>query len=205
MSSTFPVVTNPVLKWMIGSRQRRKCRPRKKNDWRRTEDELTKTHFLAAIGLLCGCAFAAQSPRPNFTGTWKLNIPKSTQGGKSVQDVAPNLVYSQTVTQSENSITVETKSDTGPNSLDGTFPINGKYRIEKNGKAYRYTKVGWEGATLVFEISDRDSKKDTAKYLMYTREAWILSPDGKVLTEFRQTSAPLERKTTDQKYMLDKQ
>jgi len=165
---------------------------------------LRKLLFLPAILLYCGYA-VAQPARPDFTGTWKLNIPKSTKGEHSLQDVSPNLVYTETIAQSKDSIAITTKADGAANPMDGTYAVNGKFKIEKLGNNYHYIKVGWEGSTLVFEISDRDSKKETAKYLSYIRESWILSPDGKVLTEFRRTATPQEKKVDDQKYMFDKQ
>jgi hypothetical protein len=142
--------------------------------------------------------------KPDFSGTWKLN------NGKSTQDGAADRVYIETVAQSKNSVTVTTKVDGVTNQLDGTFPITEKYRIEKAGKNYRYIRAYWEGATLVFELSDRDSKKDTAKIVFYIRESWTLSPDGKVITKFRRTANPPQvagekNKIVDQKYVFDKQ
>jgi hypothetical protein len=153
---------------------------------------------------MCGAALAADPARPNFSGTWKLNTNKSTQDGP------PDRVYIVTVSQAKNSVTSSTKAEGVTNLLDGTFPISEKFRIEKQGNNYRYSKAYFEGGTLVFEVTDRDSKKDTAKTIFYVRESWQLSPDGKVLTKFRQTAAPStvpgERPTrTDQKYVFDKQ
>jgi hypothetical protein len=80
----------------------------------------------------------------------------------------------------------------------------------KAGNLYRYSRVYWEGTTLVFELIDRDSKKDVFKTYFYIRESWQLSLDGKVLTKFRQTvvRAKVEGdkpERTDQKYVFDKQ
>jgi hypothetical protein len=164
---------------------------------------LKRTQLLLAAGLVCSAAFA-QAVKPDFSGTWKLN------NGKSTQDGPADRVYLKTVAQSKKSITVTTKSEGVTNLLDGTFPIGEKFRIEKKGTNYRYTRVYWEGATLVFEVKDTDSKKDEAKVLLYVRESWTLSPDGKVLTKFRRTleaakTADQKPTITDQKYVFDKQ
>lgn len=164
---------------------------------------MNRTQLLLAAGLFC-CAAFATPVKPDYSGTWKLN------NGKSTQDGPADRVYIKTVAQSKNSITVATKSDGVTNLLDGTFPITEKFHIDKRGNNYRYTRAYWEGTTLVFEITDKDSKKDTAKVLFYVRESWTLSPDGKVLTKFRQTiEAPknVGDKATivDQKYVFDKQ
>jgi hypothetical protein len=147
-------------------------------------------------GFVCCLAFA-QAVKPDFSGTWKLN------NGKSTQDGPADRVYMNTIEQSKATITVTTKAEGVTNLLDGTFPINAKYRIEKLGNNYRYTKVSWEGATLVFEITDKDSKKDTAKALMYVRESWTLAPGGQTFVKFRRTANG--GKIVDQKYVFDKQ
>ena len=94
--------------------------------------------------------------------------------------------------------------------LDGTYPIKEAFRTEHESNKYRATRAYWETRTLVFELKDTDSKKDTAKVLFYIRESWTLSPDGKVLTRFRRTMEPPKVANdkpiiTDQKYVFDKQ
>jgi hypothetical protein len=150
------------------------------------------------------CAAFAQAVKPDFSGTWNLN------NGKSTQDGPADRVYVTTVVQSKTSITVTTKSEGVTNLLDGTFPVTEKFHIEKQGKNYRYTRAYWQGATLVFELSDKDSKKDEARVLFYVRESWTLSPDGRVLTKFRSTVEAVKnpgekRSLRDQKYVFDKQ
>ena len=164
---------------------------------------MRKTQLLWAVALF-GCAAFSQVAKPDFSGTWKLN------NGKSAQDGPADRVYSETIAQSKNSITVTTKSEGVTNLLDGTFPITERFRIEKQEGKYRATRAYWEGATLVFELKDTDSRKDTAKVLFYIRESWTLSPSGKVLTRYRRSLATPktdgEKPTiVDQKYVFDKQ
>jgi hypothetical protein len=162
---------------------------------------LRTTQRLLAAGLLCMAAFAATG-KPDFSGTWKLN------NGKSAQDGPADRVYTETIAQSKDKITV--KSEGENNVLDGTFPLKEAFRIERQGDKYRGTRAYWETGTLVFELKDTDSKKETAKVLYYIRESWTLSRDGKVLTRFRRTMQPAKVATdkpiiTDQKYVFDKQ
>lgn len=157
---------------------------------------MKRTRVLIAAGFLCFLAFA-QAVKPDFSGTWKLN------NGKSTKDGPENRVYMNQIEESNTTITVTTKADGVTNVLDGTFPTNSKYHIEKVGSNYRYTKVSWEGATLVFEITLKDGKKDTSKSLSYLRESWTLSPDGKTLVKFRRTADG--KSVVDQKYVFDKQ
>lgn len=160
---------------------------------------MRRTKFLLLASLLC-CSALGETVKPNFTGIWKLN------NGRSTQDGPPDRVYICTVEQTARAITVTTKADGVTNILDGTFPISVKPHIAKVGANYRSTKVYWENSTLVFEILDRDSKKDTAKTVMGLRETWTVSPDGKILTKFRRTAAAATAgKVADQKYVFDKQ
>ncbi len=150
------------------------------------------------------CAAFSQGVKPDFSGTWKLNLGKSTHDGPA------DRVYLVTIAQTKNSIAVTTKSEGVTNLLDGTFPVTDKFHIEKHDKAYRSTRAYWESGTLVFELRDTDSKKDTAQVLFYIRESWTLSRDSKVLTRFRRTLIPAkvagEKPTiTDQTYVFDKQ
>jgi hypothetical protein len=163
---------------------------------------LKQTQLWLAAALLCCSAFA--QAKPDFSGTWKLN------NGKSTQDGPADRVYLCTVQQSKKDITVSTKSEGVTNIFDGTYPITEKFNIKKQGDKYRYSRVYWEGATLIFELADKDSKKDTAKTVFYIRESWTFSLDGRVLTKFRQSVEASkvvgERgNKVDQKYVFDKQ
>ena len=206
ISSMLSAETSPGRKWTIGSRPRRNYRPHGKNAGNGTEDrELRRTQFLLAAGLIC-CAAFSQAVKPDFSGTWKLNNDKS-------KDVPADPNYLSTITQTKATIAITTKAEGVTNLLDGTYPVNGKFRIDKQGNKYRYTKASWEGATLVLEITDKDSKKELAKVLFYVRESWTLSPNGKTLFRFRRTAqsaqttdpAPQKPAITDQKYVFDKQ
>lgn len=159
---------------------------------------MTRISLVLAAGLLCCPAFA-QGVKPDFSGTWKLN------NGKSTQDGAADRVYTAVIQQSGNTITVTTKGEGVTNALDGTYKISAKASVVHVSKGlYRFTKVSWEGATLIFEITDKDSTKELAKVLKYVRESWTLSPDGRVLTKFRRAADP-GKPIIDTKYVFDKQ
>ena len=157
---------------------------------------MRRTEFLLAAGLCC-CSALAAAERPNFAGTWKLNNLRSTQDGPA------DRVYVLMIEQQGVNVKVTTKSEGVTNILDGAFKADGKPRVAKVGNNYRYTTVEFQNATLVFDIIDKDSKKDTARAVMEVRDAYTLSPDGKVLTRFRRTGGG--GKVVDQKYVFDKQ
>jgi hypothetical protein len=144
-------------------------------------------------------AGAAPAVRPDFSGTWKLNNDKSTK------DAPPDRVYICEIHQKGDTITVSTKATPAPAMapVDGTFTANNKLVVDKSFPHYHYTQTNWEGATLIIQIVDKESKKETAKFLGFIRESWALSADGKTLTKFRQNAA--NGKTVDQKYTFDKQ
>ena len=155
-----------------------------------------------AIGLLASSAIA-QIKTPDLSGTWKLNLQRSSVETRTVQDIAPDRIYVQSIAAIKNGLTIATKTNGAANRLDGTWQISVKFKIEKVGKNYRYSRAYWEGATLVVEQGDREAKKDTIPFAIYIRESWQMSFDGKVLTQLRRT---VQGKTlTDQKYVLDKQ
>ena len=165
----------------------------------KTEDrELRISKWILLAGLLCALAGAA-FVKPDFSGTWKLNNDKSTQDG------TPDRVYTCEIHQKGDTITVSTKATPAPAiaPLDGTFTANGKVVVDKSAPHYHTTRVIWEGSTLVIEIVDKESRKDTAKVLGAIRESWVLSADGKTLTRFRRNAA--NGKVVDQKYAFEKQ
>ena len=164
---------------------------------------------MGATAFLC-CTCLAQSGRPDFSGNWKLDVGKSStwkvENGKTSREADQDGDYVQTIQQSATKITVSTKAQGVTNVLDGTFPIDGKQHMStlKPG-TYRFTKVGWDpGNTLVFEIYDKDGKKETSKVIGYVRESWTLSHDGKVLTKSGK-SVEAGKPLFDQKYVLNKQ
>jgi hypothetical protein len=158
---------------------------------------LNLSRWILLACLLCPLAGAAV--KPDFSGTWKLNNDKSTRDG------TPDRVYICEIHQKGDTITVSTKATPAPGvaPVDGTFTANNKLVVDKSFPNYHYTQAGWEGATLVINIVDKESRKDTAKLLGGVRESWVLSADGKVLTKFRQNNDG--HKLTDQKYTFDKQ
>jgi hypothetical protein len=158
-----------------------------------------------AAGLLC-CGVFAGTGLPDFAGTWKLDVGKSEPRGDQA-----DRVYISVIEQKGPTFKITTKAEGVVNDIfDGTFQADGKLRIQHVASGlYRYTKVAWGSGTLVFEITDKDSKKDTAKTSLYVRESWSLSPDGKVLTKFRRTAAApaagQRAKIIDQKYVFARQ
>lgn len=160
------------------------------------------SRWIFLTGLLCALAGAA-SVRPDFSGTWKLNNDRSTQDG------TPDRVYICEIHQKGDTITVSTKATPAPAvaPIDGTFTAkesaSAKVVVDKSSPHYHTTRAIWEGSTLIIEIVDKESSRQTAKVLAAIRESWVLSANGKTLTKFRQNAS--NGKVGDQKYVFEKQ
>jgi hypothetical protein len=151
--------------------------------------------------MICCSAFG-QADKPNFSGTWKLNAARSTPRPTT------DNVYLLEIVQTPKTITMTTKAEGVSDLLDGTWALTGKEDVVKMGKVYRSHKAYWETKTLLLEILDTDSKnKETRKTVMGIRESWNLSPDGTVLTKFRQSAAlaAAAGKQTEQMQVFNKQ
>jgi len=137
----------------------------------------------------------------DFTGTWKLNVDKSTPDGPA------GRVYINEIRQGKSTIEVTTKATPPPDGLvlDGTFKVGTpatKPIIDQKNGHFHSTRVFWEGTTLVFEIIEREGSSAKSKPTLAIRESWVLSPNGKTLTKFRRT--PSAGKVVDQKYTFEK-
>ena len=157
------------------------------------------SRFILAAAVLCVLAAAAVPP-PKFAGTWKLN------NGKSTPDGPADRVYVTDIKQDPAGITVSTKATPAPPQppLDGRFPIKEKPTVTTQGGHYHSQRVFFEGATLVFEIVDRDGSEKKPLNTKVIRESWVISSaDGKTMTRFRRTAAA--GSVVDQKYVFERQ
>lgn len=160
---------------------------------------------LLAVTLIAGLAAAgiAQAPaaaKPNFAGTWKLNLQKSDLG-----QMAPNS-ETYVVAQSDTDVKVTVASDsqmgninfTFAAKLDGSdtplaadaFPADSPFRILTS-------KAEWQGATLI--ITQTTSFQDAKGTLTST---YSLSDDGKTLT--KTTHIKFDMGEFDSKSIYDK-
>ena len=159
---------------------------------------------IAVALMLAGCVGAgvAQAPtaKPNFAGTWKLNLAKSDLGQMSPAS------ETTTISQTADTVTVAIVSDreqgkmtyTFPVKLDGTdtpvpadaFPADSMFKLLSS-------KAEWSGSSLV--ITQTTSFQDTKGTLKST---FTLSDDGKTLT--KTTHIKFDQGEFDSKSVYDK-
>jgi hypothetical protein len=120
--------------------------------------------------------------RPDFSGTWKLNIEKSNFGPipapksrvDKIQHKDPSLQFTSTRVTEEGeetvTLTLTTDGKENTNSVRGT-------EVKSTGK--------WEGAALVI-----DSKANIGGNELSIKDKFTLSEDGKTLTVARHYAGP---------------
>jgi hypothetical protein len=146
-----------------------------------------------------GVGQAIGQAKPNFAGTWKLNLAKSES------QMAPTS-ETDTILQTADEIKVTTDADRGQGSqkytfaakLDGTdtplpadaFPADSPFKLLSS-------KAVWQGNSLV--ITQTTSFQDTKGTLQST---YTLSDDGKTLT--KATHIKFDQGEFDSKSVYDK-
>ena len=158
--------------------------------------KLSALVMLVGLAGFCGAQTAA-SANPNFSGTWKLNLQKSTLGQFSPTS------ETDTITQTADEFKIEVASEsqrgkrdtTTTAKLDGTDTPN----AAPTGSPMQIlsTKATWQGSSLV--ITQTTSFQDTKGTSTAT---YTLSDDGKTLT--KATHAMFGEQAFDSKSVYDK-
>ena len=154
----------------------------------------SKVTFAAIAGLVFVASLAAQS-KPNFSGTWKLNVDKSDFGvlppSNSRTDVVdhkdPNL-----------KITVADDGAQGQQNYTLIMTTDGKEAVNKPGGLDMKSVATWDASKLVVSTKLQFQGSDVA-----IKTSWSLSDDGKTLTENAHLESPMGE--TDQKMVFEKQ
>jgi hypothetical protein len=150
-----------------------------------------------SLGLSATLASQQKKPaaKPNFSGTWKVNIEKSTfdpsPTPKSLtykiehQELALKLTSTRVDDEAEDTVVLKLTTD-GQETMNVVRGIDVK------------SKITWEGDVLVIQSV---STVEGANYEL--KDRWSISEDGKTITWLRHyLSAQGE---ADAKYILEKQ
>ena len=155
---------------------------------------LRKIFITTSIAVLAACAGFAQS-KPDFSGTWKLNVEKSDFGPLPtptsrvdvIQHADPSL---------KDAVTAEAAQ--GKQNYTASYTTDGKEVTNKMGPREMKSTATWDAATLV--VNSKTSFNDNEVTI---KSVWSLSADGKTLTQNIHFISPMGE--ADQKQIFEKQ
>jgi hypothetical protein len=135
--------------------------------------------------------FGQTATTPDISGTWKLNLAKSTLPKKP-----PTRPETITVTADGDTIQFHHSGD--PKDRVPSFIVDGKERpieIWAENSEQHFVKAAWEESTLIIQFLKTPAPGNS---VVYCSERWSLSSGGKTLTK----EVP---GTVKESYVYDKQ
>ena len=136
----------------------------------------TSGKVVAFVILTFAAALLAAQSKPNFSGTWQLNMGKSHLGGAPITKLMVDVEHKDPVFK----YTAKGIADGQEFEAAETLTTDGKPGTDSRGGAVR---THWEGATLVSESTGPDGSA------LYEARVTI-SEDGKTITrDFLRKSA----------------
>jgi negative regulator of sigma E activity len=146
---------------------------------------------------LCVLSFSAiawSQDKPNFSGTWKQNMEKSSTKSSWLKSYVNKIEQTDTTLK----VTTTTVGDRGERTYDRTYTI-GKEETSKGSDGDEFTTtVKFDKSSLMFDTVEKERGTNLTSH-----ETWTLSPDGKTLTKVLKRSGP--RGDSEQQYVLEKQ
>jgi len=142
---------------------------------------------LACVLALAGELVGAQSPRPDFSGTWTLDKQASAFG-----DIPGGTPTARTdVIQQQRQFLRQTLYLNNGGHLDTTiyrYTTDGAESVNNVAGSKIKSKVWWDGTLLHLE-----SRTKVLILSASLSETWSLSPDGRTLTMTRDMDSPLAK------------
>jgi hypothetical protein len=155
----------------------------------RSKAIFTVVAFVASVASL-----AAQS-KPNFTGTWKLNVAKSDFGVLPPSNGRTDVIDHQEPNLKDN---VSDDGAQGQQNYTLSMTTDGKEAINNPGGLDMKSTAAWAANNLVVNAKLQFQGSDVS-----IKTTWALSDDGKTLTENVHLESPMGE--TDQKMIFEKQ
>lgn len=153
--------------------------------------KLLSIAFLIALPAVS--AFAQQ--KPDFSGTWKLNVAKSDFGALPGPDSRTDVITHKDPALTDD---VTSESAQGKQQYTVKYTTDGKEATNQIGPLEIKSILKWEGSNLVVSSKFAFNGGD-----VNAQASWSLSADGKTITinvHFASTMGE-----TDQKIILEKQ
>ncbi|MGI8745003.1 MAG: hypothetical protein ACR2NN_21020 [Bryobacteraceae bacterium] len=143
--------------------------------------------------LIAGASFAQS--KPDFSGTWKLNVEKSDFGPLPAPTSRIDVIqHSDPVLK--DSVTADTAQ--GKQEYIANYTTDGKEALNKLGPLQVKSTLTWEGNNLVVNSKATVNENDIA-----IKSVWSLSADGKTISQMVHLTSPMGE--ADQKWILEKQ
>lgn len=154
----------------------------------------SKAIFTVVAVVVSMASLAAQS-KPNFSGTWKLNVEKSDFGV-----LPPSNSRTDVVDHQDPNLKVSVSDDGAQGQQNYTLVMttDGKEALNKPGGLEMKSIATWNANNLVVSAKLQFQGSDVA-----IKTSWALSDDGKTLTESAHLESPMGE--TDQKMVFEKQ
>jgi len=136
--------------------------------------------LIALGGLTAMLASAAE--KPNFTGSWKLNVSKSDFG-----PVPPPEKLEQTIKHEDPKLNINTLNvgQQGEIKSETTYNTDGKESINKQAGVETKSVAVWDGDKLVIKY-----KREIQGMEIAFVDTWTLGAEGKSYTIVRDLSTP---------------
>ncbi|HLH00305.1 MAG TPA: hypothetical protein VKX49_28630 [Bryobacteraceae bacterium] len=141
-------------------------------------------------------AGASAATHANYSGTWKLNIEKSDFGPLPPSNSRTDII------QHTDPMLKDSVSDDGAQGKQEyvlAMTTDGKEATNKAGELEVKNTASWDGANLVVDTKLSFQGTDVA-----VKATWVLSPDGKTLTQNAHITAGALGEA-DQKFIFEKQ
>jgi hypothetical protein len=157
---------------------------------------MTRRLACALLVLWSASALAQEAPRPDFSGTWKLDKDKST-----LQAPAPDTSILYIDHSGPRFLLTRAHVVDGEADLFHILVLtDGKDDVKKSQDHRTVNRCHWEGDKLILESRQRTGRKESLTVMKHS-----LSPDGKTLTVEERFTGPdkkyanalvLQRETT---------
>jgi len=145
--------------------------------------------------VLLTVAFGMAQAKPNFSGTWKVNMAKSDFGALPAPDSRTDKIMHE---DPDLKVHVAQISQMGEINYDAVYTTDGKESTNSiNGNVFKST-VKWDGDDLSLDTKGSFNGNDVT-----IKDRWTLSEDGKTITVQRHFSSTMGE--TDQKVVFEKQ
>ena len=140
---------------------------------------LAVSSLIAAVWTLSLNIVAAKA---DFGGTWTMDKSRS-------EGVPPDMEQTMTVTQTVDTLNVETKvvTDQGDQTVSGTYTLNGQeteYTPRRGGAEGKGKRKGkWSADGNGFEVTEEEKfDSPNGEVTFQFARKWVMLPDGKSLT-----------------------